>query len=243
MKSALRLFATLVAISCASFTAVQAQQVDQDGNPIRYQSSSTNSSTSQQRDPLQRGNFAIGSGIGYFNTVSTVVIEHEGSIKTGGNQGYQFHITPSIGYFLANNFVFGLGMDYNLNSVQDNTANTDNQHTIDTRLLFGPYARVYLPFAGNQAFFLGAVYGYGNSRTEIGDAGDIQTVNTHIMSFGAGPGYSIFSNGRVSLEAQAKYNYGLSRNSFLANGSSQSTRTNSTSWDFVLGIHFYFQSR
>lgn len=242
MKSALRISAVLAAFICSGLFSLQAQQMEGD-NPVRYHDTRTNSNASE-RDPLRRGNFAIGSGFGYFNTVSTVVIEHEGTVKTGGNQGYQFHITPSIGYFLASNFVFGLGMDYNLNSVQDNTDNTSgNQHTSDTRLLFGPYARVYLPFAGNQAFFLGAVYGYGTSQTEISDAGDTQTVNTRIMSFGAGPGYSIFSNGRVSLEAQAKYNYGLSRNSFLANGSSQSTRTNSTSWDFVLGIHFYFQSR
>jgi hypothetical protein len=60
------------------------------------------------------------------------------------------------------------------------------------------------------------------------------------MTYGVGPGYSIFSNGRVSLETQAKYNYGISRNVIRVDGADQTTRTLITAWDFVIGMHFYF---
>lgn len=203
------------------------------------------SALTAQNDALNRSNFAIGSGIGYVNSVTSIQINNGSAVQNGGNTGYQLHLTPTIGYFLARNFVFGLGMDYLVNASEDNSNNTmpGSPRTSDTKLLFGPFTRVYLPFANDQALFLGAVYGYGKSETQISDGAETQTVNTSISTFGAGPGYAIFSNNRVSLDAQVKYNYGISRNNIRAGGTDQSTRTRTTSWDFVVGIHFYFNSR
>ena len=199
-------------------------------------------SLNAQDEALQSGNFTIGSGIGYVNSITTVQIESGGTILRGGNTGYQLHITPSIGYFISRNFVFGLGMDYLVNSSQDNTQNTTGTkpRTSDTKLLFGPFTRLYIPFAGDQALFLAGVFGYGKSETEISDGTETQSVRTKLMTFGAGPGYAIFSNGRVSLEAQAKYNYGINRSSILVSNVNQTTRTLTTAWDFVVGMHFYF---
>ena len=197
-----------------------------------------------QNEALQGGNFTIGTGVGYVNSVTNIQINNGGTVVKGGNRGYQLHLTPELGYFVTSNFVLGLGMDYLVNSSRDNTDNTTgNQRTSDTKLLFGPYTRVYLPFAGDQALFLGAVYGFGKSETQISDGTETQTVNTRLATFGAGPGYSIFSNGRVSLEAQVKYNYGISKNIISGNGTNQSTRTLTTAWDFVVGMHFYFTRR
>lgn len=194
-----------------------------------------------QNEALNRGNFAIGSGIGYVNSVTTVQINNGSTVQNGGNKGYQLHLTPTIGYFLTRNFVFGLGMDYLVNSSQDNSNSAaGTPRTSDTKLLFGPFTRIYLPFAGDQALFLGAVYGYGKSETQISDGAETQTVSTAISTFGAGPGYAIFSNDRVSLDAQVKYNYGFSKNNIRVSGSEQSTRTVTTAWDFVVGIHFFF---
>jgi hypothetical protein len=195
-----------------------------------------------QNQALLGGNFSVGSGLGYTNAVTTIKIQSAGGIKEGGNTAFQIHLTPTIGYFVTNCFEVGLGMDYLVSSSQNNTNSNviGIQKTADTKLLFGPFTRVFFPFAGDQALFLGAVYGYGKSDTEISDAVDAQRVNTTLMTFGAGPGYAIFSNDRVSLDAQAKYNYGISRNEFLLDGASQTTRTVTTAWDFVVGIHFYF---
>lgn len=202
----------------------------------------SNNISAQINPSLGRGNFAIGSGIGYNNTVTNVQINNDGDVTQGGNTALNLHITPSIGYFLARNFVVGLGMDYLATSSRNTNPeiSTAAERTSDTKLLFGPYGRIYFPFAGDQAFFLGAVYGYGRSETQITSGGQTQVVNTTLTTLGAGPGYAIFSNRRVSLEAQAKYNYGASRNVFNLDGGSQSTRTLTTAWDFVLGMHFYF---
>src|SRR5262245_47464963 len=107
-----------------------------------------------QNDALQRGNFAIGSGFGYVNSVTSIQIDNGSTVQKGGNTAYELHLTPSIGYFLARNFVFGLGMDYLISSSRNNNDNTvGTQRTSDTKLLFGPYARLYFPFAGDQALF------------------------------------------------------------------------------------------
>jgi hypothetical protein len=192
-------------------------------------------------EALQRGTFAIGSGFGYVNSATTIQIENGGTTKKGGNNGYQLHLTPSIGYFLTRNFVLGLGMDYLINASEGDVANTAGAQRIsDTKLLFGPYARLYVPFAGDQALFFGGTYGYGKSDTQISDGTDTQTANTTLITYGVGPGYSIFSNNRVSLETQVKYNYGVSRSIIKVNNTNQLTRTRTTAWDFVIGMHFYF---
>ncbi len=89
-----------------------------------------------QNEALNRGNFAIGSGVGYVNSVTSIQINNGGTVLKGGNTGYQLHLTPTIGYFLTRNFVFGLGMDYLVNSSQDNSDNTNGTpRTSDTKLI------------------------------------------------------------------------------------------------------------
>jgi hypothetical protein len=194
-----------------------------------------------EEDALRGGNFVIGSGVGYVNSVTTIQIDNGSTVQKGGNTGFQLHLTPTIGYFVSRNFVLGLGMDYLVSSSKDNSDNTNGSpSTSDTKLLFGPYTRLYFPFAGDQAFFIGGVYGYGKSETEISDGTDTQLAKTQLMTFGIGPGYSIFSHGRVSLETQVKYNYGISRSDLRVDNANQSTRTLTEAWDFVVGLHFYF---
>jgi hypothetical protein len=126
---------------------------------------SSQSTDSGENIALQRGNFTFGSGFGYVNAVTTIQIDNGGTIQKGGNKGFQLHLTPTIGYFITRNFVFGLGMDYLISSSENNNDNTvAAQRTSDTKLLFGPYSRIYFPFAGDQALFIG---GYMDTESLI----------------------------------------------------------------------------
>ena len=252
MKSALRISSVIAGffLFAAHSITAQIQPVYQPQPTYQPQPSQpayqNQRGTSERGTALNRGNFSIGSGLGYVNSVTNIQIDNGNTVVKSGNTNFSIHLTPSIGYFFARNFVFGLGMDYIVSSSRDNTDNTNGvKETSDDKLLFGPFTRIYLPFGGDQAFFLGAVYGYGRSQTEITapNNGGSQVVNTTLSTFGAGPGYSIFANRRAALEVQAKYNYGYSRNSILVDGATQSTRTLTTAWDFVVGIHFYFNNR
>lgn len=253
MISALRNFCTFtvaILLASVSLTAQNEgyQKAGNDSRPASGQRDSyatpgdqpiqSRAPQNEEADALRGGNFVVGTGFGYINTISTIEIDNGNNIQKGGNKGFQLHLTPTIGYFISRNFVFGLGMDYLVSSAEDRT--TNNARTSDTKLLFGPYARIYFPFAGDQALFLGGAYGYGKSDTEISDGTQTQTAKTSLMTFGIGPGYTIFSNGRVSLETQARYNYGISRNLIQVDNANQRTRTLTTAWDFLIGMHFYF---
>lgn len=251
MKSALRITSVLagilIGVQCSH---AQIQTYPQQGYPQQTYPQQTNTNNGSTRSgfergtALNRGNFAIGSGLGYVNSVTNIEIDNGNSVTKSGNTAYQVHLTPSIGYFFARNFVFGLGMDYLVSSAKDNTDNTNGtvEESSDDKLLFGPYTRIYMPFGGDQAFFIGAVYGYGRSHTNIATDGEAQTVKTSISTLGVGPGYTIFANRRAALEVQAKYNYGYSKNTINVDGADQSTRTLTTAWDFVVGVHFYFNN-
>jgi hypothetical protein len=197
-----------------------------------------------QNTSLQRGNFSVGSGLGYTNSVTNIQIDNGTTVSKGGNTAFQVHVTPTIGYFLARNFVFGLGMDYLASSSKDTNVDAGGpESSSDTKILFGPFTRVYLPFAGDQAFFLGAVYGYGRSNTEITVDGESRRANTTLNTYGFGPGYAIFSTRRVSMEAQARYNYGISTNTVQVEGVNQATRSVVTAWDFSVGFNYFFSRR
>lgn len=188
---------------------------------------------------LSRGNFSLGTRVG-FSAASTNV-EATGSATSGGNTSLQLNLTPSIGYFFANNFNAGLGMDYLLLSSDDksNSAGGTSKSS-DSRLLFGPFMRYYIPVGDDQAFFIGGVSGFGRSKTQVTVDGRTQDITNNITSLGIGPGYTIFSNNCFALETQVKYNYGISRNEVNLNGVSTSTKTFSNAWDFVVGATYYF---
>lgn len=187
---------------------------------------------------LSKGNFTIGTRLGLSTATNDVKIETNGASTTSGTaSATQVNITPAIGYFFADKFLVGAAMEYTLQSSKD--VNSSDKAT-DTKTLFGPWVRYYLPVGDDQAFFLGATSGFGRSTTTIQVENGSQNVTNNITTFGVGPGYSIFANNCVSLEAQAKYNFGNSKSEYTANGVSNTTKTFSNSFDIVVGVHYYF---
>ena len=87
---------------------------------------------------------------------------------------------------------------------------------------------------------LGAVSGFGNSNTDIVVDGKTQKVSTNIKSIGFGPGYTIFSNNCIALEAQVKYNLGSTKSSVDIAGINQTTNSKNNAFDFVVGVSYYF---
>ena len=177
---------------------------------------------------------------------STITVEGDatGSAKSGTQKSTQLNITPSLAYFFADRFLVGIGMDFLKTTSSDNTNNTNNSasadKSADSRLLFGPQLRYYLPINSSQAFFLGSVSGFGTSNTDIVVDGKTQKVSTNIKSFGFGPGYTIFSNNCIAMEAQLKYNFGSTESSVDIAGIKQTTNSKINAWDFVVGVSYYF---
>jgi hypothetical protein len=184
-----------------------------------------------------QGNFVIGSTLGFSSANSKVTQDDgAGDIATENPTSTQFSIAPSIGYFLADNLAIGIGMDYTFNQVE--RSGGDNNE--DSDLLFGPFGRYYMPVTNDMAFFLEGNFGFGNASDNMIIAGEPQRLNTNIMAFGVGPGFTIFSSSAVGIEALVKYNYARSRFDTDIAGIQRETVTRTNQFDFSIGFQFYF---
>lgn len=180
-----------------------------------------------------RGRFMVGSAVGFATNSSKIARSDQNVISEPQNT--QWNVAPSIGYFLFDQFVLGIGMDYTSSSEK----NEGEETTRDNDLLFGPFARYYVPF-GDKAFFLQANFGFGNSTDNLILGGVKQNINTNILAYGAGPGFTIFSNDALGIEALVKYNYARSKFNVDVAGVQTSTTTKTNQIALSLGMQIYF---
>lgn len=190
-----------------------------------------------QTNVTNKGNFIIGGTLGFSSAGSDITTTLDGTTTTTGSAtATQFNIAPSIGYFFANNFAFGVGLNYTLNSIDEDNGNTN----IDSDLLFGPYARYYLPVGDDMAFFIEADAGFGNTVDDVTENGVVRTTNNSIFAVGVGPGFTIFSNNAIGIEALVKYNYAQSDSDITRDGTSFTSEAITNQVDFSVGIQVYF---
>jgi hypothetical protein len=186
---------------------------------------------------LDRGNFLVGTNLGFSRaqTERSLKIGSE-SEKGEGPSSTQFNVAPNLGYFLADNFVLGIGLDYTLSSVkQPNEDRTD-----DSDLLFGPFGRYYFPLNNDMAVFFVTTFGFGNSSDETLVGTNTKSINTNIIAVGAGPGFTIFSSNGIGIEAIFKYNYARSTFDTEDAGIKTTTKSITNQFDIGLGIQLYF---
>ncbi len=185
------------------------------------------------------GNFIVGSTVGFSTANSTIIQEATGGIKSEESPySTQINIAPSVGYFLFDNFGLGIRMDYTLNRVEE----ANNEFTEDSDVLFGPFARYYLPVSGsNDMFlFLEAGFGFGNARDIQELPTGNQRINTNLFAFGAGPGITVIASNSIGLEAVVKYNYARSEFDTQIAGIEANTITKTNQIGISLGLQFYF---
>lgn len=182
---------------------------------------------------LSRGNFMIGSTIGLSNTHSKVT---NGGVEAPGLSARQFNISPAMGYFVLNHFALGLGADYTFNTVTE----PGQDKTTDSDLLFGPFARLYIPAGSNVALFFVGNFGFGNSKDEqiIGETK--QSISTNIFAVGAGPGLTVYANQGFGIETILKYNFARSKFDTENAGVKTNTTTRTNQFVLSLGMQFYF---
>ncbi|MBK8968842.1 MAG: outer membrane beta-barrel protein [Lewinellaceae bacterium] len=187
----------------------------------------------QAQNFTERGNFLIGTALGFSSNTSTI---SQTSGKGEGPESFQWNIAPHVGYFLFENFAIGVGLDYTFS--REKQPNEDKND--DTDLLFGPFGRYYVPFGGDKAVFLEGNFGFGTSSDDLIIDGQPQSISTDIIAFGAGPGFTIFSNDAIGIETLFKYNYARSRFNTTQNGVVTETTTKTNQFAVSLGIQVYF---
>lgn len=194
--------------------------------------------------PTYRGNFLLGTRVGFSAATSTLNVTSTDFNYSGrGSYNSQWSVSPIMGYFLANNFAFGIGMEYITSHSwrPEDSANPGGalDENYDSDLLFGPIARVYFPTSEDNALFLSASYGFGNTIDQIEIGGNSQNLRTQLSSLGIGAGFTIFNSRGLSLEALVKYNYARSRNTFDIQDVQRTTISQTNAVDLSVGLHFY----
>ncbi|MFN7117737.1 MAG: outer membrane beta-barrel protein [Saprospiraceae bacterium] len=193
-----------------------------------------------------RGNFMIGTGIGFSTSDSEVDVNSpDGKFSGDGGSSTQLNFSPGIGYFFANNFAFGVGMEVIASRTTSQTditnPNSPEQRSESSNLLFGPFARYYLGVSDDKAFFLGTTLGFGSSRDQFtSTTGSSQTINNNIVTVGVGPGFTVFSNSGFALEALVKYNFANSNSDINLDGITRESNTRTHAFDFSVGVQYYF---
>lgn len=192
-----------------------------------------------------KGNFLIGGTVG-FSTASSKyeVIDNGNTVKGNSGTATQFNFAPAIGYFFTDNVALGIGLDYTLNASTSPDSFTDpsssDDKSVDSDLLFGPYGRYYFPLGEDKAFFLEGSFGIGSSVNDIEIDGNSQTTATNVMAVGFGPGFTIFSNDAIGIEALAKYNWARSNTDIDVNSITTESTSFTSALDFSVGLQFYF---
>jgi len=201
--------------------------------------------TSLHAQITDKGNFLVGGTLGFSSAESSFEIEgNNGTIDGQGTRSTLFNIAPAIGYFFAPNFAVGVGLDYTVSRVEEPEDVTDPESPVneefDSDLLFGPYARYYLPVGEDKAFFVETTFGFGSSLNEFEVDEGTQTTSTNVLAVGVGPGFTIFSNDAIGIEALAKYNWARSRTDIDFQGIETETTSFTNAIDFSVGLQVYF---
>jgi len=146
-----------------------------------------------------KGNFMIGGGLGFSTSTSNSSVETNGiSEEIGKTTTTTFDFTPRIGYFFLKDFAAGVQFEItSLNTTTDDATNSAG------KFLAGPYGRYYVSLGGKKAAFGEVNFGFG--RTGVSDGNN--SVSTSLFGWGVGPGFTIFSNDYIGIEALAKYNW------------------------------------
>lgn len=181
-----------------------------------------------------KGNFIIGGTMGFSAANSDVEQTLNGETISERAEASQINVAPSLGYFFADNFALGFGMDYTLNTVRQ-----PDGRSIDSDLLFGPFGRYYFPAGTDKAFFIETNFGFGSSIDEAELNGTSQAVNTNVFAVGVGPGFTIYSSDAIGIEALVKYNHARSNSSTTVENASVNTITLTNQVDFSVGLQVY----
>ena len=186
---------------------------------------------------LDQGNFLIGSTIGLSVAESNVKLQASSQNEEGdGPSSSQFNLAPNVGYFVVDQFALGIGMDYTFSAIKEPSEDRNE----DSNLLFGPFLRYYVPVGDDMAVFLQTDFGFGNATDDQMISGERQRISSNIFALGVGPGFTIFSNSAIGIEALFKYNFARSSFDTEINVVKTTTTTTSNQFDLSIGVQFYF---
>ena len=178
----------------------------------------------------------IGGSIGFSTSSGETDVDLSGTSTNtiDGPNATVINANPKLGYFFADNFAAGLGIEYSyLTTNEDN-----NEDRTSTDFLAGPFARYYVPL-GNQDFyfFVEGSLGFGTTSTsETPESGEEVEGSGSLFGGGGGPGLTVFVGDQIALEGLLRYNYVRTETEF---NDDEVLTSKVNEVDVLIGINWY----
>jgi hypothetical protein len=189
------------------------------------------------------GNFNLG-----FGSSSNKV----GSETTDGPKTFNFGITPTLGFFMQDNLMLGLGIGYSSSSMTtkgDGVTEPDEQKVSTGMFDISPFVRYYMMPTEKMGFFVNAGFGvgFGKMKDEVTMGGTTTTDEMKLSAFSVGvtPGVVFFISEKVAFEAtfggliysSSKATYTINDTDFEDKTSDFGLEINPANFTFGVAIH------
>jgi hypothetical protein len=150
------------------------------------------------------GKILMTGGLNFSSTTPKYEVKSGSNTTTSeGTKTTMFGINLMGGYFLADNIAVGLGVGYDNTKSTFKTDNTESTET-DNMMSVAPFARYYIPYTEQFAFFgqLTAGFGFGKTKdeTKTGSTTTTTEADNSMIMIGVSPGFSYMMTDRVGLE-------------------------------------------
>ena len=163
---------------------------------------------------IPKGTWMVGGSVSYS--------EHDESnlnflvLKNVEAKGYDFSVSPYVGYFFRDNISAGFRFTYNrnyldmgnfeLNLGEDFNISLDNLYYLEHKYEASGFLRTYIPIGRSKIFGLfneaRLTYGYGQGKTLSGTTPDVKGIyqTSHRLQIGAAPGLTAFVTNNMAVE-------------------------------------------
>ncbi len=159
--------------------------------------------TSSAYAQFSAGTIAVGGGI----SISSENTKYEsGSTTVEGDPTTSFNLSPSVGYFLADDLEVGVQVDFTRSGQSGEDFNGDDYSEVSTIFAFGPYARKYFSLGESAAFYGEAGLGIGAGKSKYEQGSTTYEYNKmSIFSVGVTPGFVFRPAERIGVELSAGF--------------------------------------
>jgi len=148
-----------------------------------------------------QGAILLTGGLNFGTSSTKTTIKSQGTTEEEiAFKSTDFSIDLMGGYFVADNLAVGLGFGFGSSSLTFDP-DTEFEETMKTNLItIMPFARYYIPYTNQVAFFGEAALGYstGKMKDIFGEEEDV--LNVSGLSFGIQPGFSLMLTDNIAFE-------------------------------------------
>lgn len=147
-----------------------------------------------------QGTISVGGGVSFSSVKSEI---QSGNTTVEYPKESYFELSPSVGYFLADDLEAGLQIGLSSAGEESNALGNEYSRT-SSLFIVGPYVRKYFTLSETAAFFGEASIGFGGGKTRMeSDNASVEYDNVSAFSLGITPGFMYRPTNRVGIQLSA----------------------------------------